>query len=142
MSEPTPVGKTRSQGWETGVRRTFPLRPARAWALLTRQPGLGYWLGTGVEFPLQKGDTFTTVEGTKGEIRSYSQGELIRMRWQPPEWDFESTLQIRVLPAKTGATISFHHELLQNADQREAMRQRWTEVLEKLYALVEKDSQG
>jgi hypothetical protein len=30
-----------------------------------------------------------------------------------------------VLPARIGATISVHHEKLQNGQQREAMRQRW-----------------
>jgi hypothetical protein len=61
------------------------------------------------------------------------------MRWQPPFWDFASTLQIRVNPAKTGATISFHHELLQDGDQREAMRQHWSAVMDKLGALIEQE---
>ena len=136
MTNSTPVGKTKTQGWEIGVRRTFPISAGQAWKLLTTQPGLGYWLGSGIDANFKKGDTFTTKEGTYGEIRSYNDGSLIRMRWQPPDWDFESTLQIRVNPARTGATITVHHEKMQNGDQRAAMRAHWSEVLDKLGALI------
>lgn len=34
MTEPTPVGKTKTQGWEFGIRRTFPITPEQAWELL------------------------------------------------------------------------------------------------------------
>ena len=136
MTNSTPVGKTETQGWEIGVRRTLPVSAEKAWKLLTTQPGLGYWLGTGVDAHFEKGDSFTTAEGTSGEIRSYNEGNLIRMRWQPPEWDFESTLQIRVMPAKTGATITFHHERMRNGEQRAAMHQRWSDALDRLAALI------
>ena len=132
----SPVGKTKDQGWEIGVRRTFPISTDHAWRLLTAQPGLGYWLGTGVEPAFKKGMTYATAEGTKGDVRSFSEGSLIRLRWQPPGWDFESTLQLRVTPAKSGATISFHHERLENGDQREQMRRHWSDVLDKLAALL------
>ena len=136
MSNSTPVGKTKSQGWEIGVRRTFPIDAVQAWVLLMTQPGLGLWLGQGIESTFKKGVTYTTKEGTQGEIRSYTEGSLIRMTWQPHDWDFASTLQIRVLPAKTGTTISIHHERLQNGDQREAMRLHWSAVLDKLEGLM------
>lgn len=136
MNAPTPVGKTKNQGWEIGVRRTFPIGTGRAWVLLMTQPGLSLWLGQGVEPAFKKGDVYKTQEGTTGEIRSFSEGSLIRMTWQPKEWDFASTLQIRVIPAKTGATISVHHEKLENGDQREAMRLHWSAVLDKLGGLM------
>lgn len=136
MMNSIPVGKTKTQGWEIGVRRTLPISAEKAWKLLTTQPGIGYWLGMGLDPHFSKGEAFTTAEGTSGEIRSYNEGSLIRMRWQPPEWDFESTLQIRVKPAKTGATITFHHERMQNAEQRNAMHQRWSDVMDKLATLI------
>ena len=126
MTEQTPVGKTKEQGWEIGVRRTFPVGTSRLWEALTTQPGLGYWLGTGVEADFKKGDTYKTLEGTTGDIRSFEVGSLIRLTWQPKDWDFASTLQIRVIAAKKGSTLSIHHEKLQNGDQREQMRQYWT----------------
>jgi uncharacterized protein YndB with AHSA1/START domain len=138
MAEQAPVGKTKTQGWEIGVRRTLPISPDKAWELLTTQPGMGYWLGHGVEADFKKGQSFKTKEGAVGEIVSYQIGNLIRMRWQPPEWDFESTLQIRVSPAKTGTTISFHHEKLANGEQREKMRTHWAGAIEKLRKLAAK----
>jgi uncharacterized protein YndB with AHSA1/START domain len=134
----TPVGKTKTQGWEVGVRRTFAINTHEAWTLLTTQPGLGDWLGHGIDASaFAKGQTFTTDEGTQGEIRSYTHGSLIRMRWQPATWDFASTLQLRVLPAKTGATISIHHEQMRTGEQREAMRQHWTAVMDRLAARID-----
>ncbi|MBZ0297072.1 MAG: SRPBCC domain-containing protein [Anaerolineae bacterium] len=126
-----PVGSTKSQGWEIGVRRTFPVSAARAWDALMSKSGLELWFGDDPHFAFKKGESFKTQIAT-GEIRSYTEGSLVRMTWQPPEWDFISTLQIRVLPAKTGATISIHHEKMQNNNQREAMRQHWTAVLDEL----------
>ncbi|MCC7206353.1 MAG: SRPBCC domain-containing protein [Anaerolineae bacterium] len=137
MNQRTPVGLTKTQGWEIGVRRTFPVSVEKAWRALMTQPGLGYWLGHGVGPSFKPGDAYRTQEGTTGFIRSYAEGSLIRLRWQPPEWDFASTLQIRVAPARTGATISIHHEKLQSAEQREAMRQHWRDVLAKLGQLIE-----
>lgn len=137
MSEHVPVGLTKSQGWEIGVRRTFPMSAEKAWKLLMTPPGLGYWLGNGVGPAFQPGDAYTTQEGTTGFIRSYAEGSLIRLRWQPPGWDVASTLQIRVAPARTGATISIHHEKLQSAEQRDAMRLHWSDVLDRLGRLAE-----
>ncbi len=132
----TPVGKTIGQGWEIGVRRTLSIRTEEAWELLMTQPGLGIWLGHGVNADFQKGDTFQTDEKTEGEIRSYDEGSMIRMRWQPQGWDFASTLQIRVLPAKRGATISIHHEKLANGEQRAQMQRHWSKVVDQLESLV------
>ena len=136
MNAVNPVGKTKTQGWEIGVRRTFPIGTDKAWKLLMTQPGLGLWLGKGVEPGFKKGDSYETADGTGGEIRSYSEGSLIRMTWQPRGQPMPSTLQIRVMPAKTGATISIHHEKLENGETRKAMRDHWTAVLDKLGKLV------
>ncbi len=132
----TPTGKTRSQGWEIGVRCTLPIGADAAWELLMTSPGLDCWLGSGVEPPFKKGKQYTTEEKTSGEIRSFTEGSLIRLTWQPHDWSFHSTLQIRVVPAVKGTTISIHHEKLQTAEQREAMRQYWSAVLDKLETLV------
>ncbi len=138
MTEKTPVGKTKGQGWEIGVRRTFPVGTGRLWEALTTEPGLGYWLGTGVDADFKKGDTYQTKEGRTGDIRSFEAGSLIRLTWQPKDWSFASTLQIRVLPAKTGSTLSIHHEKLKDGAQREAMQQHWTMVMEQFAAMLAK----
>lgn len=67
-------------------------------------------------------------------VRSSSVARMVR--WQPEGWKFASTLQIRVLPAKRGATISIHHEKLENGEQREQMQQHWSGVLDQLEGVV------
>lgn len=132
------TGKTKTQGWEFGLRRTFPISAEKAWEVLFTQPGLGYWLGEGVEpEKFQPGEAYTTKDGTTGDIRSYANGSMIRMTWRPVDWDFSSTLQVRVVPVKTGTTISFHHEKLETGDQREAMRLHWSAVMDKLEKLID-----
>lgn len=130
------VGKTKSQGWEIGVRRTFAISTHHAWELLTTQPGLGYWLGQGVS-NFQKGASYQTDAATTGEIRSYNEGSLIRLTWQPCDWNFSSTVQLRVLPAKKGATISIHHEKLDDGERRAKMQRHWSTVLDQLAKLID-----
>jgi len=130
------IGKTKTQGWEIGVRRTFPISPGRAWELLMTSPGIDAWLGAGADVGFTKGEKYVTEAGTSGEIRSFEAGSLIRLTWQPPDLGFTTTLQIRVLPAKGGATISIHHEKLRSGEQREAMRHHWSAVLDTLATLI------
>ncbi len=119
------IGKTKSQGWEIGVSRTLPVGIQQAWALIVDALGLPPEDGG-----QENGAAFETSDHTRVEIRSYEQYSLLRMKWQPRGWDVNSTLQIRLRPAKTGTTISVHHEWLENAAQREAMRVHWTTILE------------
>jgi uncharacterized protein YndB with AHSA1/START domain len=135
MENQRPVGYSKSQGWEMGVRRTLPGSATALWSLLMSEPGLGIWLGTGVPLRFEKHQTFITTEGIRCEIRSYEEGSLIRMRWQPPDWAEPSTLQVRVIGAKHGATLSFHHEHLPDGDQRTAMLSHWDGVIEQLEAM-------
>ncbi|MBA3868386.1 MAG: SRPBCC domain-containing protein [Anaerolineae bacterium] len=131
-----PVGKTKGQGWEIGVRKTFPVGTGHLWEALMTQPGLGYWLGSGVEANFQKGDMYKTSEGTAGEIRSFKAGSLIRLTWQPKGANSPSTLQIRVIAAQRGSTLSIHHEKLMDAQQREAMHQHWSVVIKQFEILL------
>jgi hypothetical protein len=135
MNSENPVGKTKGQGWEIGVRRTLPVSQIKAWQMILN--ALDIVWEEGPEPPLyEKHMSLKASDGASIEIRSYEAYNLIRIRWQPSDWDFASTLQIRVIPAKTGTTISIHHERLQNAQQRERMRLHWTALLENLKASV------
>jgi hypothetical protein len=110
----TPTGQTADGTWEVGVRRTIDLDPAEAWRRLPS---------------LLAGDEAV------GEQRSVTEGEVTRFAYRRPEWERDSTLQLRVLPASGGrATVAIHHERLPDAAAREAMRERWTGALEALAA--------
>jgi len=131
-----PVGKTKDQGWEIGVRRTFPISPATAWEIMVVDPGLAWWFGEDPNLTLEKGATFHTTDRTDGKIVGYNEGSLLRARWQPKDWPEPSTLQLRIIPAGEKATIAIHHERLADAAHREAMRRHWTEILERVPSLI------
>jgi uncharacterized protein YndB with AHSA1/START domain len=130
-------GQTASAGWEVGVRKTFAVTPERAWETVVTPPGLNVWLGTDADFSAVKGYRFQTREGTTGEVRSAEEGRLLRLTWRPAGVSNDSTVQIRVLPAAGGATVSIHHERLGNAEEREQMREHWREVLGELGRLAQ-----
>jgi uncharacterized protein YndB with AHSA1/START domain len=133
MDAHKPVGQTTSQGWQVGVRRTLPVSEQQAWQMMLAVLGLAAVTSSEHE-PFARGATVETDDGTRIEVRSCTPNSLLRMRWQPKDWTMPSTLQLRVLPAKTGTTISIHHEWLQDAEQREAMRVHWTNILDTLNA--------
>lgn len=123
------VGRTRDAGWEVGVRRTVPAAPEAVWELLRSPEGMEIWLGGAIE--LEPGPC-RLADGTDGEVRVDEPGSHLRLTWRPPGWEEPSLLQVRVLPAATGATIAFHQERLADAMMRDLMRERWTGVIETL----------
>ena len=132
------VGKTKDQGWEIGVRRTFPISADDAWEVLVTSPGLEAWFGHDHDVKLEKDALFSTSNGTTGHIVSIKEGALLRLRWQPQGWTEPSTLQLRVIPAGGRTTISIHHERLSNAVQRVQMRQHWSDVLDTINKIITK----
>lgn len=132
MSDKTPAHPTASQGWETGIRRTFDITPDQAWELLFTPPILGAWLDDKANIPFQKGDTYTTISGITIRVSSVTTGKVIRMKWQQAPNTDASTLQIRVIPAKGKTTIAFHHEWLKDATEKAGMNTFWKNVLDKI----------
>ncbi len=127
-----PVGLTDSQGWETGIRRTFSITPESAWEMLFTQPILGYWLDSDAGLPFEKNDTYTTSSGITIRVTSVTTGKVIRMKWQQAPGTDSSTLQIRVIPAKEKTIIAFHHEWLKNEEERIKMNDYWKRILDKI----------
>ena len=122
-----PTGLTASAGWQAGVRRTIPAAPADVWSLIVSEGGQRIWLGATIA--LERGAGYELPDGTTGEVRAVSDAH-VRLTWAPPDWGGESTVQVRVLPAASGATISFHHERLSDAQERERALAHWRRVLD------------
>ena len=125
------VGRTATAGWQAGVRRTFPVAAEVAWELLTSDEGQRLWLGGPVT--LERGASYTLPDGTTGEVRAVSDRH-VRLTWAPPGWAGESTIQLRVAPAASGATVALHHERLADAQERERSLEHWRGVLDALGA--------
>ncbi|NSL88385.1 hypothetical protein ECE50_016215 [Chitinophaga sp. Mgbs1] len=126
------VGHTSSQGWEIGVRRTFPLTADQAWEIIFTQPVLGVWLDNNAALSFRKDDTYTASNGVTITVTSVTDIKVIRMKWQEKNQPAPSTLQIRVIPAGQKTTISFHHERLTDNNDRIAKQQFWSHVLDQI----------
>jgi len=128
-----PVGRTKDGTYQVGVRRTFATSPGQAWDVLTSPAGLAIWLGG--EVSLVKDAAYQTSEAA-GQVRVVSPGSHLRLTWQPAGWDDPSTIQVRVLPTASGATVSFHQERMPGAAERESMHRRWSAALDQIAALL------
>lgn len=129
-----PVGKTADVGYQIGVRRTVPHGEEAVWTALLSPAGLATWLGGVVE--LEEGTRFAFDDGTRGEIRVHKPWSHLRLTWQPPGWARPSAVQLRVIPARGGTTISFHQDHLASGEVRAAMKAHWEEVIARLAALL------
>lgn len=127
------TGETASGSFQVGAQKILPLAPKKVWELLVSRQGISSWLGQGAKPDPQKGDNFSTRDGVTGEFRVVKKMSHLRLSWKPPGWEETSTLQVRVIPKGPGKTvISFHHEGLPGAREREAMRLRWKQALQAL----------
>jgi len=127
------TGRTKDAGWEIGVRRTVPADVDVVWALLRSPEGTEAWLGGPVEIAP---GPYRLDDGTDGEVRVDEPGSHVRLTWRPPGREEPTVVQLRVLPAASGATIAFHQERLDGPEEREAMRARWVAVIDRLRGLL------
>ncbi|APU12754.1 MULTISPECIES: hypothetical protein [Actinoalloteichus] len=121
-----PTGLTKDAGWQLGVRRTVPVPSDVVWDYLTRE-GLVVWLGETVLGAT--GEWYETADGTRGQLRSRSEGVRLRLTWQPTGWAHDSTLQLTLQRAVSGTTIAIHQERLRSAQDRASLLIHWRAVL-------------
>jgi uncharacterized protein YdhG (YjbR/CyaY superfamily)/uncharacterized protein YndB with AHSA1/START domain len=129
------VGKTATVGFQVGVVRTLQMTAPELWDVLTKQPER--WLGSGATLKLEPGEGYEVpkrrgVAGVRGELRVVKPGQRLRMTWQPDGWKKPATLQLTLVPKARGAALHVHMEKLPDAKTREAMREHWSKVVEKL----------
>jgi len=135
----TPTGLTKDAGWQIGVSRTVPVPLDDVWAGLTSDDGVGEWLGDlGAGLPAAKGEAYRTAGGAQGELRSLRPGDRVRLTYQPPGRSSPTILQVAVTPGRSAGgpstVVRFHQDHLADAAEREAMRDHWAGVLDRLAA--------
>ncbi|HEX6040955.1 SRPBCC domain-containing protein [Longimicrobium sp.] len=130
------VGETAATGFQVGVRRTLPLAPADAWRLVTSPDGVRAWLGDSRDLAWERGAAYTAADGASGEVRVIKPDSHVRVTRHAPGRERASTIQVRVIPAAAGTTLSFHEEHLPGADAREERRRHYDAVLDRLAELV------
>ncbi|MER6799530.1 SRPBCC family protein [Amycolatopsis mediterranei] len=130
------VGKTADVGWNIGVSRTLPYPAEVVWDFLVSREGVTIWLGPGVELPREPGAEYETANGTVGEIRSFADGDRVRLTWRPSDWDHDSTVQVRLSGTGAKTTLRFHQEWLADAEERAQQRAYWQDVTERVVAAL------
>jgi uncharacterized protein YndB with AHSA1/START domain len=132
------VGQTADTGFQIGVQRTLPLSVDDAWALLTSPKGVRAWLG-GAAPKWEKGEKYELKDGSGGEVRVFKPGSHLRITWQPERWPRASLIQVRAMPKGEGkSVISFHHEHLPGAAEREERRRFYEAAMDALQEQVKK----
>lgn len=130
--KPRPVGKTKNAGWQIGVSRTIAVDIDTAWDFLISDAGIATWLGEGIARPLAVGQSYSTDDGTHGEVRSLRKRDRVRLTWQPAGRSSPATVQIALTPASTGCTFRFHTEHLDDALERDTMRAHWRSIADRI----------
>ena len=127
------TGETADAGFNIGVQRTLSIVRQKLWDYLISPEGRALWLGgESNDFKLEKGAQFSTENGTRGELRTVSEPERLRLIYHPTDWEEPSTLQL-TLNEKDGKTaLRFHHERLSGPEARAAMKTHWGEVLDRI----------
>ena len=135
---PHEVGHTADVGWQVGVSRTLDADLETVWAVLTSREGTAVWLDLDTAVAPEAGSRFETPDGLRGETRSWRRHDRIRLAWQPPDSDHETTVQVVLREGGGGRTrIRFHQERMTSAAERARQREHWTGVIDRLQALVE-----
>lgn len=130
-------GETLDAGYQVGVQRTMKVEQGRLWDLLCSPEGRAMWLGETDGFDAEPGATYETADGTTGEVRTVKAGERLRMTWQPAARADPTTLQLTLACPRNDdskTTLRVHHEKLADGDEREAMREHWRAVLDRIEA--------
>jgi uncharacterized protein YndB with AHSA1/START domain len=143
MSGHGPVGRTKDAGWQIGVSRTVDHPVEEVWDLLTSPSGTQLWLGDEVRIEAPPGTAYETTDGSRGEIRSFRPYEKVRVTWQRPDSDHETTVQIAVsAQGPNRARITLHQERMTSAAERERQRSHWRMTMDRIVAALENEAPG
>lgn len=137
------LGETADAGFEVGVQRSLAVGRDEVWEILVARPDL--WLGEGAEVDLERGGPYVVRDAAddggavsaRGDVRVVRPGHRLRMTWQPEGWASPATLQLTLSVAASGrTTLGVHLEKLPDAQAREAMREHWRGVLDRVVRAV------
>jgi uncharacterized protein YndB with AHSA1/START domain len=132
-------GLSKDSGWEVGVRRTFAVPASKTWDLIFSKEGLRIWLGDVPNFTPAKGEGYKLVDGTHGEVITFTPGSHLRLTWQPRDYPRPSIIQVRVKPNGDKTTIAFHQEQLPDAAARAERGEYFMQALDGLGELISKE---
>ncbi|MCG8452963.1 MAG: hypothetical protein MI717_07270 [Spirochaetales bacterium] len=124
------LGQTADGRFQIGVSRTISAPLEVLWAVFDSPDGFNLMMGN--HFITQNWDLQNLVaksaDGCTIRITTYQHHSHLRMRYEHPDWEAHSLLQIRFTSKDVRCGITFHHEKLPHAKAREEMKNHWHEV--------------
>jgi hypothetical protein len=124
------VGLTRDGTYQLGVRRTLSMDVHTLWKRLVSAEGMELFTGVAETAEADAiGLRRMADDGLQTELVVFAQESHLRMRWRRPGWKNDSTLQLRVLGAARGATLSVHQEGLSDAAARAELLAHWEKAI-------------
>lgn len=131
MSKSEP-GKSKDAGFMFGLRKTFPLSVEATWDFMFSNRGLQIWLGEISAEEVEIGKEMNLGKDLSGSFTVFKPFSHIRMTWKKRGWENRTRLQVRLIPSKDKAVISFCHEMLKDQAQRQEMKAHWNVVMKNL----------
>jgi hypothetical protein len=130
MNTEKAVGQTKDAGFQIGVRKTVQGNHQDIWDFMFSEKGLGIWLGDIDPDQLIIRKDFTLSNSVAGKITVFEPYSHLRMSWKKDGWGNTSRLQLRVIKSDENKTvIAFHQEMLSGPEQREEMKQLWSNII-------------
>ena len=130
------TGSTVDDEYQIGVQKTLPIDVPTAWELMTSAQGMREWLDVDEPAPERPGETVSSSSGHEYELRTIKKHERLRLRRTDPQTGASTTVQLTLVPRKTGTSIHFHHEGLADSEERERLREHWRAVAGRILAIV------
>lgn len=106
------------------------------WKFVISDEGMKTWLGNIDSLDKNDPKSYLTADGVKGDINVLKPYSHLRLTWHPKTWDKKSSLQLRLTDKGQKTVLTFHHEGLPSAKERDMMREHWTKVVERLLQLL------
>lgn len=128
-TEPSEVPTEGAQGAPViTVSRVVPFPIERVWQLLTTSAGAEALLGEGARLGT-KGETWRSMDGHHGVVRSYHPMEQVRLTWHADENASATLVDLRLTPEGGQTRLDLRHERVEDASLSQSMPQRWDEAL-------------
>jgi uncharacterized protein YndB with AHSA1/START domain len=115
------------------VTRVAPLPIDEVWRVLTTSAGAEALLGAGAHLG-GKGETWRSVDGSHGVVRSYHPMEQIRLSWHADEHGPATLVELNLAQDGEGTRLGLRHEQVRGVALNESLQQRWEAALGRIGA--------
>ena len=126
-------GSGGSEASSIEAHAVIPRPVADVWRVLAGPSGPEALLGPGATLG-RKGEPWHSEDGTHGVLRSYHPLEQVRFSWHADADAPATMVQVDLAADGDGTRVTLRQEHLDGSADAGALRQRWTQALERLRA--------